>query len=84
MYRAPSSGHEVLNLNLPFKLIPWRFSDVWSENTALFERLVEICSNPPIHVVYFVFKKGYNMVEMRQKNQSLLSSLASLQDIPIN
>ena len=24
------------------------FSDVWSENVALFERLVEIHSNPPI------------------------------------
>ena len=24
------------------------FSDVWSENTALFERLMEIHSNPPI------------------------------------
>ena len=23
------------------------FSDVWSENAALFERLVEINSNPP-------------------------------------
>ena len=24
------------------------FSDVWNENTALFERLMEIHSNPPI------------------------------------
>ena len=45
MYIAPSSGHEVLNRNLPFELILRRlrlFSDVWSENAALFERLMEI------------------------------------------
>ena len=51
MYIAPSSGHILLNLNLPFKLILKRFevvSDVWSENVALFERLMEIHSNPPI------------------------------------
>ena len=30
------------------------FSDVWSENAALFERLVKIHSNPPIP--YFGFK----------------------------
>ena len=30
------------------------FSDVWSENAALFERLMEIHSNPPI--LYYGFK----------------------------
>ena len=42
------------------------FSDVWSENAALFERLVEIHSNPPI--LYFEFKaadeRRLNMFEM--------------------
>ena len=31
------------------------FSDVWSENAALFERLIEIHSNPPI--LYFGSKR---------------------------
>ena len=51
MYIAPSSGHILFNLNLLFKLVLRRFevfSDVWSENAALFERLMEINSNPPI------------------------------------
>ena len=30
------------------------FSDVWSENAALFERLMEIYTNPPI--IYYGFK----------------------------
>ena len=30
------------------------FSNVWSENAALFERLMEIHSNPPI--LYYGFK----------------------------
>ena len=29
------------------------FSDVWSENAALFERLVEIHSNPPMQLYGF-------------------------------
>ena len=51
MYIAPSSRHISLNFNMPFKLILRSFevvSDVWSENAALFERLMEIQSNPPI------------------------------------
>ena len=32
------------------------FSDVWSENDALFERLMEIHSNPPI--LYYGFNCG--------------------------
>ena len=54
MYIAPSSG-----LNMPFKLILRRFeplrlfSNVWSKNDALFERLMEIHSNPPI--LYYGF-----------------------------
>ena len=56
MYIAPSSGHISLNCNMPFKLIQGGlrlFSDVWSENAALFERLMEIHSNPPI--LYYGF-----------------------------
>ena len=58
MFIAPSSGHMSLNSNMPFKLILRRFevvSDVWSENAALFERLMEIHSNPPI--LYYGFLK---------------------------
>ena len=52
MYIAPSSGHILLNLNLPLNWF-YRglrlFSDAWSENyAALFERMMEIHSNPPI------------------------------------
>ena len=36
------------------------FSDVWSENATLFERLLEIHSNPPI--LYYGFK-GKNQLE---------------------
>ena len=57
MYITPSSGHELMNLDLPFKLILRRFevvSDIWSENAALSERLIEIHSNPPI--LYYGFK----------------------------
>ena len=31
------------------------FSDVWSENAALFERLMEIHSNPPIPSMALTF-----------------------------
>ena len=53
MYKAPSCGHALVNLNLPFKMIVRRFelrlfSDAWNENAALFERLMEINSNPLI------------------------------------
>ena len=57
MYIAPSSGHILFNLDLLFKWILRRFqvvSDVWSENAAMFERLMEIHSNPPI--LYYGFK----------------------------
>ena len=56
MYIAPSSGHILLNINFPFKLILSKFDavfDVWSENAALFERLMEIHSNPPIQYYGF-------------------------------
>ena len=60
MYIAPSGGHEVLNLKLPFKLILRRFEVVflyvWSENAALFERLMEIHSNP---ILYYDFNSGF-------------------------
>ena len=35
------------------------FSDVWSENAALFERLMEIYSNPPI--LYYGFKHEFKI-----------------------
>ena len=59
MYIAPSSDHILLNINMLLKLILRRYefffpSDVWSENAALFERMIEIHSNPP--VLYYGFK----------------------------
>ena len=47
MHIAPSGGEQLLDLNLPCKLILRRFdtlrlfSDVWSENAALFERFMK-------------------------------------------
>ena len=49
---TPSCGHISLNFDMPFKLILRRFevfSDVWSENAVVFERLIEIHSNPPYY-----------------------------------
>ena len=60
MYIAPSIGHISLNFNMPFIFILRRFEVifyVWSENTALFERLMEINSNPPI--LYVLSDFGY-------------------------
>ena len=37
------------------------FSDVWSENAALFERLMEIHSNPPKPYYGFNEKKKCNV-----------------------
>ena len=58
MYIALSSGHISLNFIMPFKLILMRFDVVFwclgSENAALFERLMEFHSNPPI--LYYGFK----------------------------
>ena len=50
---APNNDNELLNRNLPFKLILRMFeavfSDVWSENGAIFEkRLMEIHAYPSI------------------------------------
>ena len=67
MYIAPSSGHISLNLNMPFKLILRRFEVfffyVWSENAALFERLMGIHSNPPI--LYYGFKNSVKLWSCR-------------------
>ena len=63
MYIAPSSGHISLNFNMPFKLILRRFKVVfyvWSENAALFERLMETHSNPPI--LYYGFNINFYTV----------------------
>ena len=59
MYIAPSSSHEMMNLHLTFRLILRRlrlFSDVWSENAALPERLMEINSNPLYYTMALSFK----------------------------
>ena len=51
MYITPSRGNSFLNSNLPFKLIQGAsrlFSDVWSENAALFKRFMKIYKNSPI------------------------------------
>ena len=48
---APSSGRSLLNLSVHYKVILRRFevvSDVWSENAALFKRLMKIHLNSPI------------------------------------
>ena len=56
MYIAPSSGHALLKLNLPILCILRRlFSDVWSDNAVLFERLIGNHSNPPILCYGFNF-----------------------------
>ena len=59
MYVAPSSDHSLLTLNLPFKVNLRRFevvrlfSDVWSENVALF-----------VHVDFCNFKRmGFSLIE---------------------
>ena len=65
MYIAPSSGHTSFNFNMPFKLILRRcevVSNVWSENTALFERLMEIHSNSP--KLYYGFKERIGKCQM--------------------
>ena len=59
MYITPSSGHTSFNFNMPFKLILSScelFSNVWSENTALFERLMEIHLNSP--KLYYGFNQA--------------------------
>ena len=50
MYIAPSSGHSLLNLHVILILRRFElcFSDVWSENAALFKRLMKIHSNSSI------------------------------------
>ena len=51
MYIAPSSGEPWPNLVCLLNGFYGGlrlFSDVWSENAALFKRLIEIHSNPPI------------------------------------
>ena len=58
MYIAPSSGHILLNLNIPFKFILGRFEFFFLISGVrmlyFFEILVEIYSNPPI--LWFGFK----------------------------
>ena len=42
------------------------FSDFWSENAALFERLMEIYSNPPI--LYYGFKTQQTKMHISTAN----------------
>ena len=49
--QSSSSGHLLLNLDVPFKLIIRGLEVVfliWKENAALFRRMMKIHSNPPI------------------------------------
>ena len=45
------------------------FSDVWSENAELFERLMEIHSNPPI--LYYGFKIIMIMIGIITWNETM-------------
>ena len=58
MYIAPCSGHILLNLNLPFKVIVMWFEVFLVMSgvriAVLFDRFMEIHSNPPI--LYYGFK----------------------------
>ena len=72
MYIVPSSGHISLNSNMPLIKLILRmfevnrcFSDVWSENAALFERLMEFHSNPAIlYYMYGFIKSEYHYLQM--------------------
>ena len=46
------------------------FVDVWSENTALFERLTKIHSNPPKLYYGFNFKMMHNVNNGRHGNNA--------------
>ena len=81
MYIAPSSGHISLNFNMPFELILRKFEvDVWKENAALFERFMEIHSNPPI--LYY----GFNYTECQKKLLTLIlrTTLTKIHYIKMN
>ena len=58
MYIALSCDHSLLTLILPFEAILRKFSGVWSENGALFKRLMKIHWNPPI--LYYGSKSTTN------------------------
>ena len=58
MYIAPSSGHSLLNSTVPFKWILMRFEvvfDVWSDNAALYKRLIATHSNPANYTMALKF-----------------------------
>ena len=64
MYIAPSSGHISLYVNMPFTLILRRFEVVFwclEWEAALFERLMEIHSNPPMLYYGFNWKQHKGM-----------------------
>ena len=67
---ALSSGHISLKFNMPFKFILRRFevlfSDVWSENDALFERLMKFIQIHQYYTMALIFVK-------KLKVQSLLN-----------
>ena len=73
MYIAPSSGHTLLNLNLPFELIQRRFEVIfWClERECCFKkkRLVEINANPLILAPW-----ASNLMEFALNKYTLLYS----------
>ena len=49
------------------------FFDVWSENAALFERLMEIYSNSPI--LYYGFKQGQLAGTVERRYNEVLATM---------
>ena len=58
------------------------FSAVWSDNAALFERLMEIHSNPPIHVYYT--RAVYTGIKNREFFSHSGFSLEVARQLPLN
>ena len=70
MYIALSSSHSLMNIKcakksksnqIDSKKVWGLFSDVWSENAALFKKLMKIHSNPPI--LYYGFVVIYRVAQ---------------------
>ena len=85
MYIAPSSDHLLLILNVPFKVILRKlrlFSDVWSENIALFKKVMTIHSNPQYvpekrkPIIQVKFSENYN--DLNPKKFTLLQNSVHL------
>ena len=82
MYIAPSSGHISLNFDyvclIGSKEVWGCFlmSGLWSENAALFERMMEIHSNSPI--LYYGFKLFLILINCLHDRSFHLSCLNEL------